>query len=305
SLAGEAAYRPNLPVQIHVTDIVFTALQPALPANEIVLGQGTLGQLSAESLIAAGLDPATTAAVLTSPRTIDLLTQIAAHPENDFALAPRARAVPSYLAAYRGWDVVEPNQLIRGYERLQVLQMGFTGIRIFGSSENPILADQVQLIAETGFTWALDMPSRSELQFEGGDYQDTHASPGADGTGDPPDADPEQTKPTQRLNPTQQTDGFADDFAAGYRVIVRMEYNQLLFGWTFKPQLVWSHDVYGIAITPAQNFIEGAKLWQIGTDIEITNKLGAQLFYQGWADGGTVNGYRDKDFAGFAVSYTF
>ena len=39
--------------------------------------------------------------------------------------------------------------------------------------------------------------------------------------------------------------------------------------------------------------------------IEITNAIGAQLFYQGWADGGTLNGYRDKDFAGFAVSYTF
>lgn len=305
SLAGEVAYRPNLPVQVQITDVVFTALQPALPKNEIVLGVGTVGQLSLESLIAAGLDPATTLAVLTSPRTIDLLSQLVANPENDFALPPRARAVPSYLAAYRGWDTVQPNQLIRGYERLDVVQMGFTGIRIFGSSDNPFGADQVQLLTEVGFTWVPDMPSRNELQFEGGDYHNTHYSPGADGTGDPAGSDPAVTKPTQRLNPTQQTDGFADDFAAGYRIIVRMEYNQLLFDWTFKPQLVWSHDVYGTAISPAQNFIEDTMLYQIGTDIEITNKLGAQLFYQGWADGGTVNGYRDKDFAGFAVSYTF
>ncbi len=305
SLAGEASYRPNLPAQVQVTDVVFTALQPALPKNEIILGQGTLGQLTPQGLIAAGLDPATTAAVLSSPRTVDLLTQIAANAPDEFALPPRDRAVPSYLAAYRGWDQVQPNQLIRGFERLQVLQVDLVGIRVLGSSENPLGADQVQLLAETGFTWVLDMPARSALQLEGGDYHNTHASPGADGSGDPADADPAITKPTQRLNPKQQTSGFADRFATGYRLIMRMEYNQLLFGWTFKPQLVWSHDVYGTAIAPSQNFIEGTKLWQVSTDIEITNALGAQLFYQGWSGGGTVNGYRDKDFAGFAVSYTF
>jgi hypothetical protein len=302
SLAGELAYRPNLPVQVQVSDVVFTALQPALPENEIVLGLGTVSALTLDGLLALGLQPGTALSVLTSPRTIDLLTQLVANPENDFALPPRAVAVPSFLMAYRGWDRIEPNQLIRGYERLNVVQMDFTGIRIFGSSENPIGAEQVQLIAEAGFTWVTDMPSRDVLQFEGGDYNNTHASPGADGSGDVGDPG---VKPTQRLNPTQQRDGFADDFAAGYRLIVRLEYNNVLFDWTFKPQLVWSHDVHGIAISPMQNFIEGTMLWQVGTDIEITQRLGAQLFYQGWADGGTVNGLRDKDFAGFAVSYTF
>jgi hypothetical protein len=302
SMAGELSYRPNLPAQIQITDVVFTALQPALPANDIVLGLGTVGQLSLESLVALGLEPTTALAVLTSPATIDLLGQIAANVGSDFALPARDHAVPSYLKDYRGWDTVQANQLIRGYERLQVMQMDLTGIRIFGNSENPIGADQVTLITEAGFTWVLDMPDRAELQFEGGDYNNTHASPGADGSGGlPADGSPA----TMRLNPTQQTDGFADDFAAGYRFIIRAEYNNLLFGWTYKPQIVWSHDVYGIAISPSQNFIEGTMLYQLATDVEITNKLGAQVFYQGWAGGGTVNGYRDKDFAGFAVSYTF
>lgn len=302
SLAGEASYRPNLPAQIHVTDVVFTALQPGLPANDIYLGADTISQLTLDGLIAAGTDPATAVAVLTSPNTVSLLTQILATPTTSFYLPSRDHAVPSYLKDYRGWDTVQANQLIRGYERLQVLQLDFTGIRIFGSSDNPIGADQVQFLAEAGFTWVLDMPERSKLQFEGGDYNNSHYSPGADGTGgEPTDGSPR----AMRLNPTQQREGFADDFAGGYRFIVRMEYNQLLFDWNFKPQLVWSHDVYGTAIAPAQNFIEDTMLYQVGTDIEITNALGAQLFYQGWADGGTVNGYRDKDFAGFAVSYTF
>jgi hypothetical protein len=302
SLAGEVSYRPNLPAQVQIVDVVFTALQPALPANDIVLGAGTVGQLSLDGLIALGLEPATALAVLTSPDTYDLLAQIAANPGADFALPSRNHAVPSYLQNYRGWSTVQPNQLIRGYERLEVMQFDLTGIRIFGNSENPIGADQVTLITEAGFTWVLNMPDRNELQFEGGDYNNTHASPGADGSGGlPADGSPA----TMRLNPTQQKDGFADDFAAGYRFILRAEYNNLLFGWTYKPQIVWSHDVYGIAINPEQNFIEGTMLYQIATDVEITNRLGAQVFYQGWAGGGTVNGYKDKDFAGFAVSYTF
>ena len=114
---------------------------------------------------------------------------------------------------------------------------------------------------------------------------------------------------SKKNDPTSGLDTAArqacDDFAAGYRIIMRMEYNQLLFDWTFKPQIVWSHDVKGIAISPAQNFIEGTMLWQVGTDIEVNSQINLQVFYQGWADGGSVNGYRDKDFAGFAASYTF
>ncbi len=302
SLAGEVAYRPNLPVQVQITDVVFTALQPALPANDIRLGVGTVGQLSVESLVALGLNLDSAIAALTAPETIELLGLIVANPQNDFALPSRNHAVPSYLMQYRGWDKVEPNQLIRGYERLDVVQVDFTGIRIFGSSDNPFGADQIQLITELGMTIVPDMPDLDVLQFEGGDYNNTHYSPGADGSGGlPADGSPA----TMRLNPTQQRSGFADDFAAGYRFIVRFEYNQLLFDWTFKPQIVWSHDVEGIAISPAQNFIEGTMLWQVGTDIEINARINLQLFYQGWADGGTVNGYRDKDFAGFAASYTF
>jgi hypothetical protein len=302
SLAGEVSYRPNLPAQVHIPDVVYAGIQPALPQHDIILGLGTLSQLSVQSLVAAGLEPSTALATLTSLDTVRLLTQVVTHVGSDFAVPSRDHAAPSYLAPYRGIDKVQANQLIRGYERLQVMQMDVTGIRVLGSSENPLGAEQIMLIAEAGFTWALDMPDRSQLQFEGGDLNNTHASAGADGTGGlPQDGSPV----SMRLTPTQQTDGFADAFAAGYRIIARLEYNNLLFGWNYKPQIVWSHDIYGVSISPMQNFIEGTMLYQLATDIEITNRLGAQVFYQGWAGGGTLNAYRDKDFAGFAVSYSF
>lgn len=42
SLAGEYAYRPNLPVQISGTDVVFAGLQPALPRRDLDLGVAVL-----------------------------------------------------------------------------------------------------------------------------------------------------------------------------------------------------------------------------------------------------------------------
>jgi hypothetical protein len=302
SLSGEISYRPNLPVQVQETDLVFAALQPALPKHDIYLGLQTLQQLSAQGLVNLGLDPVTAAQTVSSPKTIDLITNVALNPTTNFYLPSRGHAIPDYVGPYRGWGEIQPNQVIHGYQRLQVLQADFTGLRALGSSENPFGADQVIFIPEVGFTYVLDMPSRNKIQFEGGDLNDTHYSPGSDGTGGSPS---DGSSRAERLNPTQQKKGFASPFAAGYRLITRLEYDNVIFGWNFKPQIIWSHDVTGIAIAPSQNFIAGTKNWQISTDVETSNDLSVQLFYQGWTGGGTVNANRDKDFAGFAVNYSF
>ena len=302
SLAGELSYRPNLPVQIDVPDVVFATLQPTLPANDIHLGVGALGQIQLSSLINAGLDPGVAAATLTSPRTLSLLTTVLTNPATDFLIPSRTHAVPDYLEHYRHYNGIQPGQIIPGYQRLQVLQFDLTAIRAFGSSENPIGADQILIITEGGFTDVLNMPKRSRLQFEGGDLNDTHASPGADGSGGLPT---DGGYVASRVNPHQQVAGFASPIAAGYRIIARLEYDNVFWGWNLKPQIIWSQDVYGIAISPSQNFIEGTKTYQINTEIETGTEWTGNIFYQGSTGGGTVNANRDKDFAGFAINYTF
>jgi hypothetical protein len=302
SLSGELSYRPNLPVAIAQSDVVFAALQPALPAHDILLGLGTVTQLQAGSLVNLGLNPALALQTLTSPRTLDLLTDVVTNVPSNFYIPSRTHTVPDYLEHYRGYSGIQANQVIHGYERLQVVQLDLTGLRALGSSENPIGADQIIFIPEIGFTAVLNMPARSRIQFEGGDYNATHASPGSDGTGGLPTDGSSQA---ERLNPTQQTHGFASPFAAGYRLITRIEYDNLIFGWNFKPQIIWSQDVTGIAISPSQNFIAGTKNWQVSTDIETGTEVTLQVFYQGWTGGRTVDGNRDKDYAGFAVNYSF
>lgn len=256
SIAGEVAYRPNLPLQVSLSDVLFAGLQPAFPRQDIVI-------------------PA-------------------------LATLPSSRhAAPDFLETrYRGHEV-QPNQLIRGYERMKVAQLDLTGLRSFSAS-NPFKADQIILLLELGATQVFDMPSTKELQFESGDANASHASPGADGTGQPggvPD--------TRTFNPTQQTENFADDFSWGVRSLAQFHYADALFGWNLIPTVAINYDITGIAPFPVQNFIEGRLEYAVGSEIEFSQALSMVLMYHGWSGGGTVNKLKDRDFASFSMAYNF
>ena len=87
SLAGEYAYRPNMPLQVHATDIIFAALAPAFPENDIAVPANMMG---------LGNTP--------------------------FTIPGHRHAAPDFLSGYRGLSEYGPNQLIHGYERFKVGQ---------------------------------------------------------------------------------------------------------------------------------------------------------------------------------------
>lgn len=214
---------------------------------------------------------------------------------------PSARhAIPDYLETrFRGHDVQQGDR-IRGYVREKVHQLDLTGIRIFSSS-NWIGADQIILLTELGMTYVQDMPGLNKVQFEGGGPNCTHYSPGADGTG-APDGQPD----ARRLNPTQSTKCFADDFSAGYRIFIRPQYNNLIFGLTFNPIIGFFHDFYGVAPFPAQNFVEKQIQILLGTDVRFNNNLSGQVLYQGFVGSGDRRSLvQDKDNISFSLSYSF
>lgn len=285
SLAGEYVYRPNLPLQVQLTDVIFYGLQPAFPANQVdslpVLGD-LLGAL-------APLAP--------NLGIIDLgaLAELGAS-----TFPSSAGAIPSFLQAYRGDERVTPGRIIDGWEEMKVHQMGFTGIR--GLSSNPFGADQLLIIAEVGATYVQGMPSRDVLQFETGYVNRTHASPGADCSGSP---DTPVEECTLRLNPTQQTDGFATPFSWGLRTIIRGEYNSRLFGFNYFPQLIAGWDVGGTAPFPSQNFVEGRKEAILSTNVVIGQDLSLRFQYQWFWGGGQFNTRRDRDNAAINLTYSF
>ncbi|MHA7833351.1 MAG: DUF1302 domain-containing protein [Algiphilus sp.] len=157
SFAGEIAYSPNQPVQVATRDVVFAALQPAFPEEDVGIPVGA-------------------ASVFTVP-------------------GARA-AVPDFLQTRFRRDPVSAGELVKGYERLSIGQASFTAIRALSSS-NWIGADQILVLVEVGATQIFDLPSLDTLQIEGAGATNTHFSPGADGSGSGGEPDPRRINPQQ------------------------------------------------------------------------------------------------------------
>lgn len=287
SVAGEYAFRPNVPVQVQSADIVWAGLQPAFPAQDIVFGSSELlGDATLDELLALGLNPALGQAGLGFPITV-----------------PGARnAIPDYLETrYRGREV-EGNQYIPGFERMAVDQLVVNGIRIFGSS-NPVASmlatDQIILMLEAGVTHIWDMPAIDELQFEGGSPNATHRSGGADGTGMPDNA-----PDARRQNPTQQTEAFPTEYSWGYRILTQMQYNDVFGVFTLKPLFVLAHDVGGTAPKPFQNFIEDRIDAVVAVEALYGQRWSSKLQFN-MHMGNRHYSRRDRDNVALEISYTF
>ncbi len=221
-------------------------------------------------------------------------------PNLPLGIVPSNRnAAPDFIETRFRGNTVEANQLIRGYTREKVHQLDLTGIRVFSSS-NWIGADQILLLTELGITYVQDLPGSNTLRYEGGGPNCTHQSAGADGTGS--DTGPD----ARRLNPTQSLDCFADDLAAGYRIFIRPQYNNLIFGWTFNPIIGFFHDFYGVSPSPVQNFVEDEIEVLLGTDITFNNALSMQVLYQGFFESGDRTSLvQDRDNVQMSFSYNF
>lgn len=254
AMAGEYAFRPNQPLAIQASDVVFAGLQPAFAEEDVNIGVGVL---------------------------------------------PSARnAVPDLLSVYRN-DPVEPNEMIRGYERLRVQTADITGLRVFGPN-NPLGANQIILVLELGVTHVMNMPSPDDLALAALDFANgTHPSPGADGTGQP------GGQPDPRsFNPTQQTGNFPTDVSAGYRILARLQYNDLIGGVTVRLIVAFLHDIHGITPAPIQNYIEGRKRILAGAEVDFTSRISGQMIYQAFWDG-KFNNLADRDHVNLSVSYNF
>ena len=205
SLAGEIAYSPNQPAQIAVTDVVYSAVQPAFPPDgdlasgsgvplADIIGDGTFQNPRGRVVDEQPEVPSSRIAVpdyISQYRcadNVDLASQ--------FGLSGSNADVINSILDYNGTGgglrsdlvrelscslAVEEGEYIRGYERLQVGQVSMTGIRVLGSS-HPISAsinsDQIIFVGEVAAYKAFDMPGLDELQFQGSGASQTHYSQG-------------------------------------------------------------------------------------------------------------------------------
>lgn len=355
SLQGEIAFRPEEPLQVAVVDLAFAGFGPTLgychlapgssplaPANGCGEVPGVTGTVSGVGLGEGG------AQTLYGPSdflnadgsrgsftdTFDLLVGHA---------VGSGRSFPSYIIPYRGalagtnpgsnpnmpYDHNNPGY-IRGWEYFKTVNFNLGGTYILGATDNPIGADQVILLFETGAYWVPDLPDYDQLQLEApGMY--THASAGADGSGfvlrDPAQpAGPNNPyiavggqrqvcsdnaacsygPDGLRFNPHQlDRNLLPDELSAGYDIIALIRYESLLPGISLQPQIIWKHDVYGTSPGLATNFVEGRKNADILLELRYRSSMSFNVGYTWFFGGGSANLNRDRDFARTYVKFQF
>ncbi len=314
SFQGEVAYRPNLPLQVALVDVLFTGLGPTLSrcdhadiqcagtTNSVGFTENGGNQYSLypsnDYTIADGTNP--------RPDTINLVVG---------SVPGSRRSFPSFLEAYRGVPLGEtpPQSYVQGWIPGKVLQFNIGATRVLGASENWVGADQVILLPEIAATWVTNMPDFDELQIEGPLSSYTHASAGADGSGADGSRLACAATPTctvgvdgLRFNPFQaRRSAFATEFSWGYRLVALTRYESVFPGISIAPLFIWQHDISGNAPGPGGNFVEGRKTLFSILEIRYEKALSFNLIYNSFFGGGEDNVYQDRDNAGFFVKYQF
>ena len=193
-------------------------------------------------------------------------------------------------------------QEVRGWREHEVSQIQMTFTKLFA---DVLGANQLALVGEVGGTEVWDLPSHSELRYEGEgtdtgggcDVADTLAA-GFPGAG--------ALAFGCLRNPQTLTGGFPTAFSWGYRVAARADYNGA-FGTpiTLSPRIAFNHDVSGITPGPGGNFLEGRKSLTLGVEANYLQQWVFDLSYTSFSGAKPYNQIHDRDFAAFTVKYSF
>lgn len=164
-------------------------------------------------------------------------------------------------------------------------QAQVTATKLFGPT---LGADQVFFITEIGMTKVHDMPSRSELRFDG---------PGTHTSGN-------DLATLGGAQPATQTTGFADDFSMGYRLVARLDFNNVIGAINLSPRIAFAHDLVGTTPLPLGNFIENRKALTIGVGDSYQNTWSADISYTRYSGAEEFNLIHDRDFISLNVKWS-
>jgi hypothetical protein len=117
-------------------------------------------------------------------------------------------------------------------------------------------------------------------------------------------AGPHPTYPANNPQPDgRRNDGYVTDFAWGYRVRARLNYDGLAGGaLSVSPSIVWNHDVEGVAMDG--QFLEDRQTLGLGLGFTYAKKYTFDLGYTWYADS-AFNPLMDRDYYSATVGVTF
>ncbi|TVK96381.1 hypothetical protein AYI83_14860 [Shewanella algae] len=184
---------------------------------------------------------------------------------------------------------VGPGEYAEGYIRLDTTQAQMTFTHLFGPT---LGTDNLTMLAEVGGVWIHDMPSFDELRLNG---------PGTGRSG----GNPDMPGIIEALHNGPETNPFPTDFAWGYRIVAKADFNNVFSGINMSPRVIFSHDVEGITPDPMFLFTEGRKSVALGLSFDYQSRWGADLSYNSFFGGvGTTNAMADRDYVSFNVKFS-
>ncbi|WP_068545253.1 DUF1302 domain-containing protein [Thalassotalea crassostreae] len=195
----------------------------------------------------------------------------------------RLSQMPYQLPQMNG-DVESRN--IQGHIELDTVQYQTTLTHLFGPS---LGAGQMVGLFEIGGINILDMPGHDELRLNG---------PATDRSGS-------SRTIMEAVQDGPETNPFPDDFAWGYKVLVKLDYSDAFWSLNVSPRIVFSHDVEGITPDPLFLFVEERKSISLGLTFDYQSTMSFDINYNSFFDGvGTTNQLEDRDFVSFNFKYS-
>ena len=182
-----------------------------------------------------------------------------------------------------------PGEEIQGFERFDTTQIQATLTNVFPPSRT-FGWDQLTGLLEVGATQVWDLPPRSVLRFNG---------PGTD-TGGGPDFLTGNFR-----NPITQETGFATEFSAGYRLLLRASYENAIGSVSLEPTIAFNHDIDGVTPGPGGNFVDGRKTFTASIGWNYLDRWSGEFSYTNFFGAGNFNLIHDRDFLSGVIRFSF
>lgn len=275
AVSGEYAYRPNLPIQIQSADLLFAALQPAFPVNDLDLGP-------------AGKLPGRRSAV------------------PDFIATNYRGAAPTAGSYVRGWEPMKVGQA-----NLSLLKL-IGGDNLLGASQITVLMEMghTHVFDFPDLSELQTNGAGTDTHISSGADGSVGINP-RDVRTDPnnPATSSTDTALTVRQNPTSYAqidiDGFGTADSYGYRLLTLTRYDSALFGINVELLNALFHDVGGVGPGIGQNFVQGRKQILSGIRFDYLSRFIGEVRYTWFTGGGLRDQNRDRDNLLLSVGYQF
>lgn len=196
--------------------------------------------------------------------------------------------------------------VLSGYERMDVWQAQMSFIKFF---DQVLGASRLSFVSEIGATYVPDLPSLSEARFgRSGAYGIGSVPDSSVATGDlctsPTLADGVTSNSGKNLNTDYCTqDGYVDEFAAGVRARVSLDYPSAILGVNLKPEFSFGYD-HGTAPEPGGAFVDGRIKTSAALKFDYLNRYSGGVAYTMF-EGSDYDQLVDRDNVTLNLKVTF